>query len=153
MTQDNLFEKAIEKDETINFFSGKDAYFVRDPDWGEHVYGAHLSGWAASFCKNSKEKEEIFNDHFISFFNQLETSQEGLNHLLGNLNAYISLRERSFFNTTSLFNKDSKEIKVIRDYISKLKKTEVYNNNLDYIKRSTDYFSESDYPCLSDALN
>lgn len=64
MKEENLFENAVEAGETNSFFKGEGRYFVRDPDWGEHVYTAHYGSWVDRYTNSSSENASKFCESF-----------------------------------------------------------------------------------------
>lgn len=49
MSTDNLFELALGKNQSNDFFRGSGEYFVPCPDYGVHVHGAHMGGVGRKF--------------------------------------------------------------------------------------------------------
>ncbi|WP_299011518.1 hypothetical protein [uncultured Shewanella sp.] len=82
---DNLFEQAVSRSETVNFFKGEGQYYSHNPMDGGHCYGIRLSENLAQYLNSDKHNLYIFNEVFNHFISSLSSSEADLRHLLSNV--------------------------------------------------------------------
>ncbi|SBT16039.1 hypothetical protein MGA5115_00113 [Marinomonas gallaica] len=133
MTEENLFRKAVDADETEMFFKGQGRYFVRDPDWGEHVYAAHYSGWVSDFVADSHTKKELFISLFDKFVSNLKATDEDLEHFFGNLSAIAFNQYKGNFDLG--FDASSLKSTSVDSFLHLLKSTDIYERKKSLIDR------------------
>ncbi len=95
MSDKNLFEQALSRGETDSFFKGNGDYFVRDPDWGVHVYAALYGGHVQNFINSNSENSIIFEESFKDFVRSLKANTDDAGHFFGNLSAIIYWKKNS----------------------------------------------------------
>ena len=128
---DNLFQKAIENNETRDFFEGRGKYYSHNPFDGEHCYGIRLSGDVNNYLLSDEEHLSLFNHHFKVFIDSLERSSEGLTHLLPNLAEIQRLRKKGLMASVDYDeNFDSEITQSVEDFFSTLSKDEKYKEQV-----------------------
>lgn len=138
MSDNNLFKIAVELSETNEFFKGEGRYFVRDPNWGEHVYAAHYGSWVDTYINQSDKECEIFSNSFCQFLDNLNVNSTDLDHFFGNLNAVAFWMEEGKLQNVDIFNVDSNCNKSIQAYLLKLKGSNLELEKKDLIGRYID---------------
>jgi len=144
MSTENLFEIAIEKNESNEFFCGKGEYFVRSPDYDGHVHGAHMGGWVESFLKDDIKNSQVFSTVFVSFIENLDITKEDLNHLLANLSAYFALKNTGRLVNADLFSdNNSNEIVPLEKYLKAIFNSPVFDEEKDRLYRHANYMKSN----------
>ena len=149
----NLFESAINKNETNDFFRGNGKYFVPSPDYDGHVHGANIGGYARVFAENNKKSMMEFEHAFILFLQSLEVSKEDLAHLLANLSAFFAQRSRNGFSASCLFKKkEAIEYQVLLSYIKKIRCSSFFEDIKDQLQRHANFIEKKGECVLSDII-
>ncbi len=126
MITENLFAQAVAKGDTKDFFRGHGVYFVRDPDWGVHVHGAHLSGWVEKYINSEKKNAGVFDAEFKNFINSAKEESDDINHVFSMLSAYFATKKRGLLSRSTLFEGDNSEGRcAILQYLERIKESNV----------------------------
>lgn len=129
MMVENLFSRAVTKKETDDFFRGNGVYFVRDPDWGVHVHGAHLTGWVEKYLNADQNNGKIFDEAFIEFINSAKENSEDIEHVFSTLSSYFDSRKRGLLYKSKLFNDiDSEGTQAIFCYIKRIESSGILDD-------------------------
>lgn len=125
MTLINLFGQVVERGETESFFKGLGDYFVRDPEWGVHVYAAHYGSHVQDFVNLRHENQLIFEDSFIDFVKSLKANTDDADHFFGNLSAIIYWKKNGKLSQILPLSSGSRGQHEINNYIK-----EIHSSNL-----------------------
>lgn len=142
MKEENLFENAVEAGETNSFFKGEGRYFVRDPDWGEHVYTAHYGSWVDRYTNSSSENASKFCESFSGFISGLDVSEQDMDHFFGNLVAIAYWKNEGALKNVSIFDPSSLANKNIKNYLRRLVRSKLYMDEKELIMRYAFNISE-----------
>lgn len=121
----NLFQKAIENNELLNFALGKNEYFIADRDFGEHSV---LNSWINNILPLIELKgqeyvnvaiEKMFNEILIS--DQI-TSEEKNENLLYQLHVYYYLNHENRVKANKLTKLNPKLLESLLEYSNYLEK-------------------------------
>lgn len=149
----NLFESAIEDNETNMFFRGEGRYFVPSPDYEGHVHGAHMGGHARTYADRSESNSTTFDKAFLEFLKSLSVTEEDLDHLLANLSAYYSQRSRGGFSFCRLFDDPTSiESILLKDYLVKVGRSSFSSSAEDQIARHAAFLRKKGYSLLSNII-
>ncbi|MBN58267.1 hypothetical protein [Thalassolituus sp. UBA3500] len=105
----NLFKTAVQNNETVKFFLGKDEYFSRNRETHEHAYFAQTKGWVKKYIEEDPDKNLTVFINKLSEFLGTEESQENIESVIENILALAVLFSRNPIYFSSL-NKSSVSI-------------------------------------------
>ncbi len=130
--KNNLFEFAIDLNETNQFFHGEGRYHVPSSDYEGHVHGANMGGHARTHADLNSSNCKRFEAEFLFFLRELSPSKEDLSHALANISSYLSQKSAGGFAQSKLFEtKTSPGALILRDFIKRINQmpfaTEVAN--------------------------
>lgn len=128
MMPDNLFKKAVDKNETNEFFKGEGDYYSHNPMDGEHCYGIRLSGDANKFIELDVKGAQLFSQCFKNFIDSLSPDCDGLTHLLSNVSEIQRLRKKGLLQGVDYDSSvDSNIVVSIKKYLKSIKRDEKSN--------------------------
>ncbi len=147
----NLFEQALERGETDDFFKGNGLYFGLNRETGEHCYGTHLSGWVVSYINEDSKKMLVFYNAFKKYIASCDPGNEkDFRSVLENVFSYITLQERNIFFKTTMFVSSEDAIFVeVENYLKKAKEEGLSEEFKNEIQFHSDYYKKEGYSELS----
>lgn len=148
---ENLFEKALRNNESSRFFKGEPPYFLRNPETGEHSFYVHMSGWVANYINQGQEKALKFQEAFRAFIETSDSSSEtDFDCVMGNVFAYVSLRERGLVVDPLTFNNgDDKVFSALKRFVDNVKRSSVLKERESEINNFCEYFRDHNEALLA----
>lgn len=147
----NLFQKALKKNETREFFLGGTGYFARNRESHLHSYETHITGWVTSYLKENPKNYSIFFNSLRDLIDNInptpENTEATLRLLLG---LSIAYRKNSLSNDKFDAKTLSELIDAIQKYFSNANENNICKEK---IGRFSDRIRANGLTIISDAIS